>query len=68
MLTKYEFTLFLVSVFTFSQFYISNAYAYIDPGTGSAIFAIIIGLIAGVGMTLKFYWIKLKQKLSRKTN
>jgi|TARA_B110000263_G_C15306800_1_gene510860 hypothetical protein len=38
---------------------------YIDPGAASAIFAIIIGAIAGVGMTLKLYWVKLKDKISK---
>ena len=38
---------------------------YIDPGAASAIFSIIIGAIAGVGMTLKLYWVKLKDKISK---
>ena len=40
---------------------------YIDPGSASAIFAMIIGAIAGVGMTLKLYWFKIKEKISRKS-
>jgi len=39
---------------------------YIDPNAGSVFIAAIIGLLAGVGMTLKLYWEKLKFKLSRK--
>tara|TARA_B110000014_G_scaffold184880_1_gene133803 strand:- start:162 stop:338 length:177 start_codon:yes stop_codon:yes gene_type:complete len=38
---------------------------YIDPGTASAVMAAIIGAVAGVGMTLKLYWFKIKQKLSK---
>jgi|TARA_B110000438_G_scaffold208050_1_gene199802 hypothetical protein len=38
---------------------------YIDPGSASAVIAIIIGGIAGAGMTLKMYWFKIKQKISR---
>ncbi len=38
---------------------------YIDPGTASAIMAGIIGAIAGVGMTLKLYWFKIKQRFSK---
>ena len=38
---------------------------YIDPGAASAFMAVIIGTIAGVGMTLKLYWYKIKQKISR---
>ena len=68
MLMKYEFTLFLVSVFIFSQFFISNAYAYVDPASVSVVFAIILGLLVGAGMTVKLYWLKLKRKFSRNTN
>ena len=39
---------------------------YIDPNAGSAIAAAIIGALAGIGITLKMYWEKLKFKLSHK--
>ena len=68
MRTKYGFTFFLASVFIFSQFFISNAYAYIDPGSMTVVFALILGVLVGAGMTIKLYWIKLKNKLSRKTD
>ena len=38
---------------------------YIDPGSATAIMAMIIGAVAGAGMTLKLYWFKIKQKISR---
>ena len=38
---------------------------YIDPGSGMAIIAIIMGVIAGAGMTLKLYWLKIKEKISK---
>ena len=38
---------------------------YIDPGSATAIMAMIIGAIAGIGMTLKMYWFKFKHKLSK---
>tara|TARA_B110000014_G_scaffold262171_1_gene255557 strand:+ start:3240 stop:3419 length:180 start_codon:yes stop_codon:yes gene_type:complete len=38
---------------------------YIDPGSATAVMAMIIGAIAGAGMTLKLYWFKIKQKISR---
>ena len=38
---------------------------YIDPGSASAIIAMIIGAIAGVGMTIKLYWFKIKHKITR---
>ena len=40
-------------------FYCSNAYAYLDPGTGGIILQAIFGLIAGI---ITFYYI-LKQKI-----
>ena len=66
--TKYRLTFFLASVFIFSQFFISNAYAYIDPASMSVVFALILGVLVGTGMTIKLYWIKLKNKLSRKSD
>ena len=38
---------------------------YIDPGSATAIIAMIIGAIAGIGMTLKMYWFKIKHKFSK---
>ena len=38
---------------------------YIDPGSATAIIAMIIGAIAGAGMTLKMYWYKIKHKITR---
>jgi len=46
-------------------FVLDNVAGYIDPNTGSAIFAMLIGAFAGLGITLKLYWEKLKFKLSR---
>jgi len=37
-------------------FLISDAYAYIDPGSGSMIIQMIIGVLVGVGITVKIYW------------
>lgn len=34
----------------------SPAYAYLDPGTGSAILQGIIGAIAAIAIVLKLYW------------
>ena len=46
--------------------FLNNIPNYIDPNAGSAIAAAIIGALAGLGITLKLYWEKLKFKLSRK--
>ena len=39
---------------------IKNAFAYLDPGTGSIIIQAIIGFVAAVGATVSLYWQKLK--------
>ena len=49
----------------FIDFSLTAIAGYIDPGSASAFMAVIIGAIAGVGMTVKMYWFKIKQKISR---
>ena len=51
--------------FFVETFFLLKTSGYIDPGSASAVFAIIIGAIAGVGMTLKMYWFKIKHKFSK---
>ncbi len=51
--------------YSFSLVEISN---YIDPGSLSAVMIAIMGGIVGAGMTLKLYWYKIKQKISRDHN
>ena len=53
-------------ILTPSLFFLDGVSSYIDPNAGSAIAAVIIGALAGLGITLKLYWEKLKYKLSRK--
>jgi len=43
---------------------INDAYAYIDPGTGSMIFQMLIGALVGVGITVKVFWEKIKLSIS----
>jgi hypothetical protein len=38
----------------------SRAHAYLDPGTGSYIFQLIIAGIVGLAFLLKVYWKKIK--------
>ena len=50
---------------------ISNAYSYLDPGTGSIILQAIIGFIAASIATISVYWEKFKLiilKIFRKKN
>ena len=48
----------------------SHAYAYLDPGTGSAILSALIAALASTSVTVRNYWNALKQfcvkKLSSK--
>ena len=45
-------------------FIISDAYAYLDPGSGSIVIQAIIGALVGTGIAIKVYWEKLKIKFS----
>ncbi len=40
-----------------------NAYAYFDPGTGSALIQGLIAAIAAIGVTLKLYWYRIIKSL-----
>ena len=42
--------------------------SYIDPNSAMAILTMLMGVIAGVGMTLKLHWHKLRLKLSQKND
>ena len=55
---KLLFFLFLILTlqFPFSQ----NAFAYLDPGTGSYIFQVLVATLIGALFTIKMYWQKIK--------
>jgi hypothetical protein len=55
-------TSFCLVVFTYFIFPIS-AYAYIDMGTGSMVFQILMGGLIGLLFTIKTYWLSLKMKI-----
>ena len=44
-------------------FSLTNAFAYLDPGTGSVILQAIIAAIAAASATVTFYWRKIKMKI-----
>jgi len=56
----------MVIEITFLGLFFSKIPNYIDPGSLSAFSAVIIGAVAGIGMTLKLYWHKIKLKLSQR--
>lgn len=41
----------------------TTAFAYLDPGTGSAMLQGILGAIAAIAMVLKLYWHRLLRML-----
>ena len=54
-----------LDAFTLVNFSLATISGYIDPGSVMTIMAMIIGVIAGIGMTLKLYWLKIKEKISK---
>ena len=47
--------------------FISDVYGYLDPGTASAIGAIVLSAIIGFGVYVRLYWQKFKEKFKQKT-
>lgn len=47
---------------------VDPALAYIDPGSGSTIMSVIIGLIMAIGLVIKTYWYKLISLFSGKNS
>jgi hypothetical protein len=54
----------LASLF-FAVSFTTDAYAYLDPGTGSILLQGLLALIAGTAVTLKIYWAKVRGFFSR---
>ena len=44
---------------------VTNAYAYLDPGTGSFILQAIIGFLAASVTAISIYWSKFKSLISK---
>lgn len=38
---------------------LQNAFAYLDPGTGSYVFQALLAVVIGAAFTIKIYWQKL---------
>ena len=43
----------------------ANAYAYLDPGTGSMIIQALLGVLAAVGAYITLYWKKFKNLINK---
>jgi hypothetical protein len=50
------------------HYFLLDIPGYIDPNSAMAILTMLMGAIAGIGMTLKLYWSRLKLKLSQKND
>jgi len=46
---------------------ILDAYAYLDPSSGNIVIQMLIGILVGISITIKMYWIKIKMVFSKKT-
>jgi len=57
----------LLYIFTLIVFP-TNAFAYLDPGTGSIILQAILGFIAATIASVSIYWTKFKSLISKLFN
>ncbi len=55
----------IIFVIIFNFVFWTNAYAYIDPGSGSIILQAIIAALAGAGTAISIYWKKVKLFFSK---
>lgn len=62
---KNNFVVFVFLSLTFLCFP-TKAFAYLDPGSGSFIFQVIIASMMGIGFLIKHQWSKLKSFIGRK--
>jgi|TARA_B110000467_G_scaffold127466_1_gene120566 hypothetical protein len=53
---------FIASLIIVGHFSISNAFAYIDPSSGTLIIQMLAGALIGGGIAIKVYWEKIKMK------
>jgi|TARA_B110000014_G_C19690559_1_gene361898 hypothetical protein len=65
--SKHNFSIFLIfSAFTILiDLSVQDAFAYLDPSSGTLAIQMILGALVGIGVTLKIYWYKIKEKISR---
>ena len=61
----YKFQILSIVLLALFGIHIQSAYAYIDPGTGSMVIQVLIGTLVGLGIAIKVYWYKLKEKFMR---
>ena len=55
----------ILLLFFYSMVFSRNAFAYLDPGSGSYIIQILIGTLLGGFFAIKVYWRRLKAYFSK---
>ena len=63
-MTSHKLT-FSLGIFVVALFVSSDAFAYLDPATGSILLQGLLAAIAGIAVTGKLYWSKIKSFFSR---
>lgn len=59
---------YILPIFSFLIISYDNAYAYIDPSTGSYILQMLLAGLLGALFVLKTYWRNLKSFFSKKSS
>ncbi len=54
----------LLSIMMLNGIMFQDAFAYIDPGSGSIVIQMAIAALVGAGIAVKVFWEKLKYKFS----
>ncbi len=57
----------LIALFAWAFFCTPPAHAYLDPGTGSFIFHLVIGTMLGAMMTIRLWWSRLVSLIKPKS-
>jgi len=55
----------LMVVILVCVFFVKNSYAYLDPGTGSYVIQVLIGILMGGIITIKFYWKSIRSVIKK---
>jgi len=50
----------LLSIIVLSGVAFDDAFAYIDPGSGSLVIQLIVGALVGAGITIRVYWLRIR--------
>jgi len=59
--------IFILAVFAFAGVFFSDAYAYLDPASGTIILQGLLGVLIGAVVTLKIYWVKIRYYFENKS-